>query len=37
MVKDGDDCEGWTLPRRKPITAAVLERAISAEEEAAVC
>ena len=32
MVKDSD--EGWMLPRRKPITKAVLDRAIGAEEEA---
>ncbi len=33
MVKHND--EDWTLPRRKPITKAVLERAIRAEEDAA--
>jgi hypothetical protein len=33
MVKDND--EGWVLPRRKPITKDVLNRAIDAEEEAA--
>jgi hypothetical protein len=33
MVKDND--EGWVFPRRKPITKDVLERAITAEEEAA--
>jgi len=27
--------EGWTLPRRKPVTKESLDRAISAEEEAA--
>ena len=33
MVKDND--EGWVVPRRKPITKDVLDRAIAAEEEAA--
>ena len=33
MVKEND--EGWMLPRRKPITKDVLDRAISVEEEAA--
>ncbi len=32
MVKEN---EGWTLPRRKPVTKEPLDRAISAEEEAA--
>ena len=31
MVKED---EGWTLPRRKPVTKESLDRAISAEEEA---
>ena len=33
MVKDND--ESWVLPRRKPITKDVIERAIATEEEAA--
>jgi hypothetical protein len=33
MVKDND--AGWRLPQRTPITEAVLDRAIAAEEEAA--
>lgn len=33
MVKHND--EEWTLPRRKPITKEVLDRAICAEEDAA--
>ena len=33
MVKDND--EAWTLPQRKPITKAVLDHAIDAEERAA--
>ena len=33
MVKHIDD--DWTLPRRKPITKAVLDRSIHAEENAA--
>ena len=33
MVKHND--EEWTLPRRKPITKEVLDRAIRAEEDAA--
>lgn len=33
MVKDND--QDWVLPRRKPITKDVLDRAIDAEEEAA--
>jgi hypothetical protein len=33
MVKDNDT--EWLLPRRKPITKDVLDRAIDAEEEAA--
>ena len=33
MVKNND--EGWMLPRRKPITKDVLDRAIGVEEEAA--
>ncbi len=33
MVKDND--QGWDLPRRKPITKDVLDRAIDAEEKAA--
>ena len=33
MVKDTD--EGWMPPQRKPITKAVLDRAIDAEEAAA--
>jgi hypothetical protein len=33
MVKHDD--EEWTLPRRKPITKEVLDRAIRAEEDAA--
>ena len=33
MVKDTD--EGWMPPQRKPITKALLDRAIGAEEEAA--
>ena len=33
MVKDND--AGWMLPQRKPITKAVLDRAIEAEEESA--
>src|ERR1700712_2914568 len=33
MVKDSDP--GWTLPRRRPITKEVLDRAIDAEEAAA--
>ena len=32
MVKDN---EGWTPPQRKPVTKEALDRAISAEEEAA--
>jgi len=32
MVKDD---EGWTPPQRKPVTKDALDRAISAEEEAA--
>ncbi len=32
MVKDD---EGWTLPRRKPVTQDVLDRATAMEEEAA--
>jgi len=32
MVKED---EGWTLPRRKPVTKELLDQAISAEEEAA--
>jgi hypothetical protein len=33
MVEGGDD--GWVLPRLKPITEAVLDRAIRVEEQAA--
>jgi hypothetical protein len=33
MVKHND--EEWTLPRRKPITKEVLDRAVRAEEDAA--
>lgn len=33
MVKDND--ASWILPKRKPITKEVLDRAIKAEEEAA--
>lgn len=33
MVKDND--QGWALPRRKPITKEVLDRAIEVEEKAA--
>ncbi len=33
MVKDND--EGWLLPRRKPITRDVLDRAMSREVQAA--
>jgi hypothetical protein len=35
MVKHIDADEGWTLPRRKPITREVLDRAIATEEDAA--
>lgn len=35
MVKRIDADEGWTLPRRKPITRKALDRAIAVEEDAA--
>jgi hypothetical protein len=32
MVKVADKVAGWELPRRKPITRTVIDRAIAAED-----
>lgn len=36
MTKRIDADEGWTLPKRKPITREVLDRAIAADKNAAL-